>query len=55
LNVMHFMIVHHFHQFVFLPLSKRFANIVSMDVILFQQSHLNRILNFRSSNILNNE
>jgi hypothetical protein len=35
LNVMHFPIVHHFHQFVFLLLSKRFVIFVSVIVNLF--------------------
>jgi hypothetical protein len=52
LNVLHFVIVHHFQQFVFLVQWKRFARIVSIDVILFQQSHLNLILNFRVLNVM---
>jgi hypothetical protein len=46
---MHSQSVHHFHQFAFLPRSKRLANGLSLNASLFRQSHSNLILNFRRS------
>jgi hypothetical protein len=43
---MHFVTVHHFHRFAFLPVSKGLANGVSVDAALFRRSHSNRVLIF---------